>query len=87
LQLELAAARQPLEGGLDIHLATDRRRRALEQAAVADRDADAGLAADGERRLPDRALGDIDRLRCGMAGGGEGQKRGEGRASGQRSNS
>ena len=68
-------------------MAADGGSGAFEQAAVADRDADPGLAADGERRLADRALGDIDRLESSMAGGGEGQERGERRASGQRSNS
>lgn len=87
LELQLTGARQPPQGSLGIHPAADGGGRALEQAAVADRYAHPGLPADGERRLADRSLGNIDRLGGGVAGGSEGQKRGKGGASGQRSNS
>jgi hypothetical protein len=58
----------------------------IQDRAIGNRNADAGLPADGERRLSDRPGGDIDRSGSSLAGGGEGQERGKTRANVQRPN-
>jgi len=62
-QFESAQRCKAVQRLASFHPSSDRWSPALQKFAIRDGNADPGLPADGERRLPDRPWRDIDRIR------------------------